>query len=149
MARTWIVVADAANARVFEGEPGGGLVEAVDFVHPASRRRASVLTDDKQGHVERNPGGGRASSGYSPRTDPHEKEEARFAAELADAIEAAAVDGRCGALVVLAAPHFLGELRGRLGPAATRILRASEALDLTHLPQADLIERLAPYLRHG
>lgn len=143
------MVADAANARVFEGEPGGGLVEAVDFVHPASRRRASELTDDKQGHVERNPGGGRASSGYSPRTDPHEKEEARFAAELADAIEAAAVDGRCGALVVLAAPHFLGELRGRLGPAGTRILRASEALDLTHLPQADLIERLAPYLRHG
>lgn len=143
------MVADAANARVFEGEPGGGLVEAVDFVHPASRRRASELTDDKHGHVERNPGGGRASSGYSPRTDPHEKEEARFAAELADAIEAAAVDGRCGALVVLAAPHFLGELRGRLGPAATRILRASEALDLTHLPQADLIERLAPYLRHG
>jgi protein required for attachment to host cells len=149
MAKIWIVVADAAMARVFEGEAGGAPAEVADFVHPASRQRASELADDKQGHVERKPGGGYASSGYSPRTDPHDKEEARFAGALADELESAATAGRCGALVILAAPHFLGALRAALGPAASRILRASEAVDLTHLPKAELLERIAPYLRHG
>ena len=81
--RNWVVVANAARARVLEetDEPGV-YVHRADLVHPASRLKGSALSDDRPGHVG-GPGHGPGGAAYEPKTNPREREHARCAQGLA------------------------------------------------------------------
>lgn len=149
MKTTWIVLANAARARIFEArEPGSPPAEVQTLVHPASRARGAELGDDRPGHAERQatesgPGG----TAYPPRTDPKTKEQMAFAREVAQCLHEAVGQRRCERVMLVASNPFLGELRAALSPAVAAAVAHSEPADLTALPVLELQARLRDLLR--
>ena len=148
MKKTWIVLANAARARILERDANGGrLLELADLVHPQSREKVSELTSDQEGHAQKSHGApGGAGTAFQPRTTPHEKEHAVFARELAHNLEQAVVQGRCPALVLIASDPFLGELKSHLGHAAAKVVSATLARDLTSFAGQQLEHRVTEAL---
>lgn len=139
----WVLVANAARARCFARDPANGAMrELCAFVHPASRLPGSSLGGDRGGQVRKSA----ASTRFAPHTDPHKKELAAFAAELADHLEDAARQHRFPRVALIASAEFLGELRAQLGSGTRHLLAASAALDLTRCEGADLEHRVTQAL---
>jgi len=135
----WIVVANAARARIFErDDENQALREIADPVHTASRQKAAELSSDRPGHAHK----GIASTAFAPHTDPREREHQRFAREVAQFLEDAALSQRMPGLVLLASNPFLGQLKAELGDAARRLLKHSAAVDLTSYQHAELEQRV-------
>lgn len=139
----WLVVANAARARVFERDAANGaLREIEDPVHPASREKEAALGRDRPGRVHKS----EASTAFEPHTAAHARERTHFAHELGQMLEGAALARRMAGLVLMASNPFLGELKAALGPAARAVLKASVALDLTGLQGSDLEHRVSKVL---
>lgn len=139
----WVLIANSARARCFARDADNGAMrEERSFIHDASRLKGMALEHDRGGKVHK----GVASTQFAPRTDPHEKEHAAFARELAAFLEEAALAQRYPGWSLFASPEFLGELRSRLGPAARQRLRHGVALDLTTCEAADLEHRVTQAL---
>jgi len=144
--KNWIVVANAARARVLEEadnpRAGARFSHVADLVHPQSRQKGSELGGARPGHVE-GIGHGLGSAAYLPRTDPRERERDRFARELARLIDHGVADGRCAGLVLVAASPFLGRLKAQLGTQAQKAILRTLTADYTALDEPALAERLA------
>jgi protein required for attachment to host cells len=135
----WVVVANAARARIFErDDENQALREIEDRVHAPSRQKASELETDRPGKAHK----GEASTAFPPHTDPRQREHQRFAHELAQVLEEAALAQRVPGLVLLASNPFLGELKGELGETTRRLLKHSAPVDLTTYQHAELETRV-------
>jgi protein required for attachment to host cells len=109
----WIVVADAARARIFRREKKFSPIEELDtLLHPESRLRRDELVTDRPGQVQESHGHGESAN--EPTSDPKEVEAETFARELAAKLSHARAEGRFDHLVLVAGPRFLGRLRQRL-----------------------------------
>ncbi len=146
--KNWLVVANAARARVLEDrdEPDGPthlFDHVADLVHPQSRQKGVALGDDRGGHAE---GGspGPAGNTYAPRTDPRQRERDRFAREVARLLDSAVASQRCAGLILVASNPFLGQLKSHLGTQAIRAVLRTVDADYTQLGEAELAARLAP-----
>jgi protein required for attachment to host cells len=139
--RTWIVIADAASARVLESNKRLGDWTLVrELSHPESRAHAAQLVSDKPGRVRQISTGARVA--MEPPTPLKRKEAEKFARQLAAALEDAAHKGAFERLILVTPPAFLGILREVLPPAvAERIARVVEK-DYLHLDAAKLKKRL-------
>ncbi|MDP1647223.1 MAG: host attachment protein [Rubrivivax sp.] len=141
----WVLVANAARARVFERDPeNNAMRELSSFVHPQSRQKGQALGRDRPGKAQK---GSTASTAFPPHTDLHQKEHAEFAHELAQHLEEAALAHRYPRVALVASSPFLGELKAQLGAAAKKLLQAAVALDLTSYEGADLEHRVAQALQ--
>ena len=141
-----VLVANAARARLFERDAeNGAMRETAGFVHPQTRMKGAALGHDRPGQAHK----GVASTAFPPHTDPHQKERAEFARELAQRLEALALARRYPRLAVLASNPFLGELNGELGAATRKILQAAVPLDLTAYDGAELEHRVAEALQEA
>lgn len=147
METTWIVLANAARARIFESVDGRAPTEVRTLAHPGSRLKAGELAEHHAGHAERHVGvAGHGSPAYPPSSDPRDKEHQAFGRELAQVLHAAVAGAQVRRLVLSASSDFLGVLRGSLDAATTRAVVASHAADLTELPALELQQRLAALL---
>ena len=151
MKSTWIVLANAARARILEREPERGrLDELTDLVHPQSREKGMDLNSDREGHAQKAHGDpGHAGTAFQPHTDPRQKEHAVFALEVSRYLEAAVTQGRCPGLVLIASDPFLGELKKHLGHAAARVVSATIPHDLTSFSGSDLVRRVTEAMEHA
>lgn len=141
MDTTWILVCDAARARIFDvnlDEDTWTLVEAID--NPDGRLRAHELVSDGQGSVRQSGTG--ASPKMEAHTDPAEVEEDRFARELTHRMQQGFDAHRFKELMVVAPPKFLGRLRHHFGAPLQRAVSGSLAKDYTSLDVATLRKRL-------
>lgn len=135
----WVVVANAARARIFERDDDNqALREIADRIHAPSRQKASELEADRPGKARK----GEASTAFAPHTDPHDREHQRFAREVAQLLEEAALAHRMPGLVLLVSNPFLGELKAELGDATQRLLERCVPVDLTTCQHAELEERV-------
>lgn len=142
MDREWVVIANAARARILERNGSRGpLVEIADLVHPESRQHGRALDRDRPGHSP-GTGPGQAGTQFDPRTDPRERERRRFAREVAAAIDAGHAGGRCQGVVLVASDPFLGLVKAELGTQARAALRRTVAHDYTALSTDALADRL-------
>jgi protein required for attachment to host cells len=148
MKKTWIVLANASRARIFDRDAvGGKLEELTDLVHLQSREKGSDLTTDRPGHAQKAHGDpGHAGTAFQAHSDPRQKEHAAFAAQVSHSLEDAVTQGRCPGLVLIASDPFLGELKSHLGDAATRVLSATIPRDLSSFAGADLERRVSEAL---
>jgi protein required for attachment to host cells len=151
MGSKWVVLANAARARVFDREgENRRLVEILDLVHPQSREKAADLSTDREGHAQKAHGDrGHAGTAFEPRTDFHRKEMAIFAAEIARHLELSVVQGHCTDVAILASDPFLGECKKHLGAGTQRVLSAALPRDLTALLEPELTERVTRILREA
>lgn len=145
MKRNWIVIANAARARVLEeADKPGQYTHVADLVHPQSRQKGVELAQahggDRAGHAmsSRGPGG----AAFEPRTDPREREHERFAREVAATLNGGVAAGRCGGLVLVASDPFLGQLKSHLDPQASKALLRTVASDYTTLRDDDIARRM-------
>lgn len=142
---TWVLVADGAQAKVFEHlGPGKGL-RAVDGMQFAEdRKKASELVTDRPGRSFSSVGNGR--SAMEPTSNPVVERERAFvemvSAELARHFEA----GAFRRLVIAAAPTALGDIRPALTAQLREAVIAELPKDLTGLPTAALTQHLADVL---
>ena len=138
-ATEWALIADAGHARIFaRRQPAGPWQElpeaAVENPMPPSR----ALGTERPGRVHESASTTRHA--IEPRTDPHRAARRAFARRLAELLDDEA--DRFAALLLVAPPTFLGELRAELGPAAGRKLAGSLDRDLVKLPVAEIAEHL-------
>ena len=139
----WLVVANAARARVYERDAvQGAMRERLSQVHEAGRAKGAELGRGRPGRVRK----GVMSTAFESHTDPRERERARFARALAEALEREAAGHRMAGLVLLASNPFLGEIRAALGPAARAVLKGAWPVDLTGLQGAELEHRVSQLL---
>jgi protein required for attachment to host cells len=140
--KNWLVVANAARARVLEeGAKPGTYVHRADLVHPESRQKGVELGTDRAGHVE-GAGLGLAGAAYEPRTNVRDREHDHFAQEVAAMLNAGVAGGECAGLVLVASNPFLGHLKGHLSDHAQRVLLRTVPSDYTALTEAELTKRL-------
>ncbi len=143
---TWVVVADGQHATVYHNDgPNKGL-QVVDGLggHRDGPRSHDLIT----GSAGRSQGsaGAHGASAMTPRTDPHEQEEARFTEHLAGEINHAALEKQFDRLILAAPPRTLGILRKSLSSHATERVIAELDKDLTKSSHDDLAAHVESHL---
>ena len=143
MEPTWILVADSARARLFTVErPRGPLAEHADFVNPADRLRDQDLESDAPGRGATRSGGAHYSMGGDTGSKDHYAE--RFAKELAAVLQRGRTGRQYARLYLMAAPNFLGALRGVMDSPTMACVVGSYAKDVVR-ERADGIRKHLPY----
>lgn len=137
---TYIVVADAARARVFTRD-ALKLEEKESLVHAEGRLHEGDLVTGTTGGVDESTSHTRrASRGDSVALD-HESE--IFAKQVAERIYKARVDNSMDKLILVAPPRFLGVLRDKLdGPSSKLIIHTLDK-DLSKSSLSDIQEAVS------
>lgn len=138
---TWFVIADAARAEALvrrKGVPGYETVRTWD--NPDVHAKAHELGEDRPGRAADSFGTHR--SAMEPRETPKQAAKRDFARELVAALDEAVAGGEAQAVVLVAPPRLLGEMRAIMPAALAAALRGDHAKDYTRLPRADLFARL-------
>lgn len=142
MKTQWIVIANAASARIFRRDTANApLVPIATLAHDASRLHARKLQSDRPGsHAADN---SRSPNHFEPRADARRKEHQRFAKEIAQRLDAGLKAGEYGSLTLFASNPFMGELKAQLSEPVTRRLKATLNNDLSHVGIAELDRRMS------
>lgn len=141
--KNWVVVANAARARILEaGVAPGDCVQRADLVHTQSRQKGVELRSERSGHIVGGPSGS-GGAAYSPRTDVRDLEHERFAREVAQAINEGVAAGGCAGLILVASNPFLGRLKSHLSPQASKALLETLPSDCTSLSDGEIAQRLS------
>jgi protein required for attachment to host cells len=133
---TWMVVADAAGARVFDFDRGEMRLVR-DEANAKGRARAQDLAEDRPGRLLKGRGRNIRSS-MEPRTSPHDVEEQHFAQRIGQMLDDSFARRDFRWLVFVAPPHFMGLLRGTLTDRLYQAVIASLERDYTKLDQRAL-----------
>lgn len=127
---TWILVADASEAKLFELTKERTLRAIESFHHPESRAKGSdLLTDRMGGFEERGESAGDLEGG-------------RFVIQLRDYLERGHTTPGFQRLVLVGPPAFLGMLRARLSPPVQKTIFDTLSKDYVHLKDREIAERL-------
>ena len=126
---TWVLVADARQARVLEVEDAG----------LAPRLRSTLKAPPPEGQ-HRSP-----EHGWTHGDDPRaEHEERRFIHVMVQALGHGAAESHFRHLVLVAPPKLLGMLRETLPRGLADRLRTSLAKDWAHLSDPELFQQVRP-----
>lgn len=122
MEKIWILVADSAHARILATTARTAMpTEVTRLEHPESRLKESELVSDQPGRSRENRAQGHAMQEASATT----QEEIVFAGEIVQTLDKARQSGRFDSLILVAAPHFLGQLRQKLnGPLEKMVVQS-------------------------
>lgn len=138
--KTWIVIADGDQAKIFENDgPGKGLHAIKDLSFAQDHLKASEIMADKPGRAGNTQGPG-SRSGIAYHSDPVEVREQRFVERLADVLGKKHAEGAFARLVIAAAPAALGDLRPALTEEVKETILAELPKDLTNIPIPRLAE---------
>lgn len=128
----WVLVADGSKALFLRNALNTKEYDLRVVWHQAMENPASRAQGrDRPGRAHSAFGQGRSAL---EETDWHQLAEEDFAREVAAILDHAAADGVFEALVLVAPPAVLGELRGCLGKAATGRVIAEIPKTLTNHP---------------
>jgi protein required for attachment to host cells len=133
----WIVVADGAQARLFEQlRPGAAVIERESFA-----RRAAPAAQSRDRLSRMHDRTGPARHAIEPRETPHEAAEHAFLDEVGEEVARLALARAFRRLVLCAPPKAMGELRRRL-PRKLRAETGAVLKDIVNRPQAEIIALL-------
>ncbi|RYE83328.1 MAG: host attachment protein [Hyphomicrobiales bacterium] len=133
---TWVLVANGAQAQVFEhGGPGKGLIPVKGLHFEQEPLRAQDINTDRPG---RHFGGGAGSRSGMEDGDPVGVREERFVKSVAEQLEVLRQQGRFERLIIAAAPTALGDIRPALSDGVKQTIVAELPKDLTNVPTAQL-----------
>jgi protein required for attachment to host cells len=134
---TWIVIADAAQARIIAQDGYNQPLRVIEQrEHAASRRHTSEIASDGRGRGFESAGEGRYA--MEAPTDPQEHEKTVFTKEIADLLNDAAKTNRYEQLVIAAPARMLGELRKDLGKSAAEKVVLELDKNIATVPLHDL-----------
>lgn len=143
MAKTWILVAHDAGARLFENEgPGKGIELIEELDHPEGRERDRDFDSDRPGRSFRKNSADPRRAAMSRSETPHERAVSDFARTLAQKLQHGRTSNRYDRLVLVAPPRFLGLLRSSLDGPTARLVVGSLDKDLAAHKESELLEHL-------
>ena len=137
----WIVVANQAMARIFEATPRGKILSVIhECRHEAGRAHLGDLVSDGQGSVHDRKGTGR----HHMESDVGMQQNSvrRFAQQIVDYLDTAALNNRYDRLVIVAAPAFLGAIRKGLHKRLADRVQLEIPKDIADLSQDDIQSQL-------
>jgi protein required for attachment to host cells len=139
--RTWILVADAARARLFETTSVSEVWSLIDdFQNPQGRARGRDFRADASGDFQTNEGTVRRSA-MEPLSIKRVEAE-RFARMLGVELDKGLSGGRYDRVILVAPPEFLGLIRAELTPAVEKRVFDTIAKDFTSEDPRVLSERI-------
>jgi protein required for attachment to host cells len=142
MSVTWIMVANASQARLFANDgPKQGLKLIKELMHPESREKTSNLVSDRSGAY-----GGAGHGAVGQPDDPKHHEAERFAQEVSKELEAGRVKNAYDRLILVASAPFMGLVNNHLPGQVRSMLSESIDKDYTRLPVKDLAGHLEGYV---
>jgi len=143
--RTWVLIADAARARVFEARgKGHGLTIVPDMNLDGELAPSRELGTDRPGRSFESVGSMRHAM-ESP-TDPHREQKRQFARRIAAAVEKRWAAKSFDRLVLVAPAVTMGDLRALLAEGVKTAVTAEVVADLTNTPTSELPAHLADYV---
>ena len=141
---TWVLVADGAQAQVFEhGGPGKGLSPVKGLHFEQEPLKAQDINSDRPG---RHTGGGLGSRSGMEDGDPVGVREQRFVKGVAEQLETMRQQGRFNRLIIAAAPAALGDIRPELSERVRETIVAELPKDLTNVPKPQLAQHFEQLL---
>jgi protein required for attachment to host cells len=146
--KTWIMVADAAQATAWEVTGRDGPLAAVpDFRLAAADTHgfSRDLKSDRPGRSFSSSDSRRAA--MQPPHDPHEQAKARFMAMVSERLVAAHRDKRFAQLIVMAPPRMLGVLRDEYRDTLAGCIVGEVDKDLTKATSDDILAHARPFLK--
>lgn len=118
---TWIIVADAARARIFTfAGANKELKHLHTLTHPESQAHEGDLRTGGKGETIESSGA--SSRQPDPQVSTMEKHAERFAKEISDFLHKARDQEKFGKLIIAAAPQELGRLRDNLDTPTQKLL---------------------------
>ena len=142
--RTWILIADAAHARILESTgPGHPLAQVPSMTLHADLPPTHELGSDRPGRGHESSGPGRHA--VEPRTDAHRELKRDFAELVAERLEAAVAVKAFDKLVIVCPPVMLGDLRAALAETVSDHVVAEIPKDLVRTPNDDIRLHLEPH----
>ncbi len=135
-----VLVTDGCKRLFFrnEGDALAPHLVVVSALEQANPKTGEQVTDS-QGRVSSPVTGG----GAMPSADAHEVEEQRFAAETAEELSRSALAGEFEALILIAPPKTLGQLRKTLHQEVEKRTLREIAKDVTKHPVGEIEKLLA------
>lgn len=141
MAITWILVANASLARLYEHlGPNKGLKLVKELIHPESRLKNSELVTDRPGAMA-SAGNGQGSK--RPQTLPKAHEAKVFAQELARELYHGRTQNAFGRAIVFAPPNFMGMLNSVIDAPTAQLVTDRFEKDYTKSPEPRIRQCLA------
>lgn len=135
--KTWIVIADGAQARVFENTGAGSwLVEIKELESNLVRQRARDIMADRPGRSYSS--GSSNRSAMEPPTDPVQKREADFVHEFLHALAKGVEENDVDRIILAAAPRALGDMRKVMPPSISSKVMEELPKDLTNVKFEEL-----------
>ena len=119
----WYLVANRAEALVYEGDLNGSFRFVKRFQNPKGKMMERDLVADRPGRSFSSAEGTRLRHGLEPRTPYHEVVAVEFARELGRKVDKAALKQELSDLVVIAEPHFLGLLNQEFSKRVKALIR--------------------------
>lgn len=137
MSNTWILVADAARARLFE-MPRKGAVPVVlaCYTYPDGRSPGRHPEHGRLPRVQESNNPSRHA--IEPKTPLREKHAQRFADTLGAIAKQGRMEGRYDKLILVAPPRFLGALHGSLDEQTAACVVGEVRNELVALSPAEL-----------
>jgi protein required for attachment to host cells len=140
---TWVLVADAHHARIFDVQDAGLAPRLRMTIRARPDGSAAVVggrPDEAAGHGAKS--GGPEHGWTTGDYTPGEAEQQRFVHDLVHVLERGVSETHLHHLVLVAPPKLLGLLRGGLTRELAPRLRASMHKDWGHLPDGELAEHV-------
>lgn len=144
MKTTWLLVANASEARLFTLTGKNDLKLIKEFTHPQSRLKDTEITSDRSGYFEKMSAG--FGGNFMEPTDPKKYEADTFARELANELESGRVSHYYEALILIASPQFYGMLNKHLSNNVGNLVSTHIAKDYTKDRDRQLVSRIESYL---
>ena len=143
MSAHWYIIANAAEARVYERNTVSDQLELLEtLTHPESRMKGSELSSDRPGHNQ-SAGGGHGS--FVEKSDPKSYEIERFAIEIADYLNQQRNHNKYSELCIVAAPRLHGLMNKHMNKNVSKLVSKNIEKDLTHISDDKLEDALAMY----
>lgn len=137
---TWVVVADACQARIYQVTKFPKIQEVACYEHPESRLHNQELAGSKPGRGFQRGGGVRYS--YQSELEPKQVEADKFALELAHMLSKCKSERGFDRLYIIAGPTFLGMLRRHLDPQVRKSIVAELSKELCYNNITDIEQHL-------
>lgn len=136
--KTWALVANGGRARIVKYLGDSNAREVFD-INDGQLKTSELLTD-RAGRSFASKG--KSRSGMELHTDPVRNQERLFAEELTGFLAEKFKQGDINALMVVASPRTLGDLRSALPKSLKSRVICESDKDLTQLPVPKLLEAL-------
>jgi protein required for attachment to host cells len=144
MPNTWLVVANASQATIYQTEQRPKTLSLVkEMLHPPSREKGEQLASDRAGHYQGEAVGmeGTTHGAFNEPTDPKSFEHERFASDLAKELEAGRTANSFKHLIIVASPHFHGLLNKSMNSHLGGMVTQHIQKDYTSLDQKELLTK--------